>query len=178
MQSKHLLEFNCHLLDQAINLAAAHGSQVAPGFSVTVGPHLRHLIEHYEQFLGIDEGALDYDRRLRDPMLERSPQAARERLIGIRNALTTWHGFAPDTPVRVRGVCGAGGENRFEVTSTLGRELAFLAGHVVHHFALLKSHCDEHAIAVADGFGKAPATVAYEKMISRFANNLKGKIAS
>ena len=179
MRSDSLLHYNRILLDQAIDLVDAHDAPGAPAYDGIAGPHLRHVIEHYEQFLGVDRGGmLDYDQRLRDPVLESSTGAARERLTEIQRALAFWYGFAAETPVRLRGACGLGGEHSFEVTSTLGRELAFLAGHAVHHFALLKDYCLQHDIAVATGFGKAPATIAHENSVRSLNYLLKGKNAS
>ena len=66
-------------------------------------------------------------------------------------------------PVRVCGQCGGAGEFSFNHPSSIGRELAFVASHTVHHFALLAAHCQQHGIPTPADFGKAPATVAHER---------------
>jgi hypothetical protein len=164
LNAEPLLQFNRQLLDQALALVAAHEGPAAPALAGLVGSHLRHVIEHLEGLLfeRRDE-VVDYDSRRRDALLERSPTLARQRLQALQQRLA---GFAADTlnqPVRVLGQCGPAGEHRFSVDSTIGRELAFLASHTVHHFALLKAHCQQQGIHVAADFGQAPATVAHAR---------------
>jgi hypothetical protein len=162
-ESLRLLAFNDQLLEQALSLVAAHERPDSPSFALTVGAHLRHVIEHYEALLIPQQpGMADYDGRRRDREVERSPRAARTRLQALQQCLRLWHDAQPDTPVTVRGLGGLAGEFGFEVPSSFGRELAFLASHTVHHFALLKSHCLLHGISIGSDFGKAPATVAHE----------------
>ncbi len=163
-EATRLLGFNHHLLDQALGLVAAHERPGAPPFATPAGAHLRHVIEHYEALLiPRRPGTVDYDSRRRDPEVERSPRAARARLQALQQCLQLWRDAALGAVLQVRGQGGTAGEFGFEVASTLGRELAFLASHTVHHFALLKPHCLQHHLAVDADFGKAPATVAHER---------------
>jgi hypothetical protein len=162
--SLRLLDFNRQLLEQALSLVAAHEQPGAPPFAAPVGAHLRHVIEHYEALLIPHQpGTADYDNRRRDREVERSPRAARTRLQALQQCLRLWHDASLDLPLSVRGLGGLAGEFGFEVPSTFGRELAFVASHTVHHFALLKAHCLQHGIATGGDFGKAPATVAHER---------------
>lgn len=163
-QAEALLRFNRDVLDQALALAAAHEAAGAPPYARPAGAHLRHVIEHYEALLiPAQRGEVDYDRRARDASLENCPRAARQRLHALQLCLQRWHGEDLQRPVRVRGQAGLAGEFGFVVGSSLGRELVFLASHAVHHFALLKPHCQQHGMAIAADFGKAPATVAHER---------------
>lgn len=156
-----LIDFNCQLLDQALALVAAHSGQHAPAYAGPVGSHLRHVIEHLEALVfDRPEGQVDYDSRRRDPVLERSPSLARERLLALQERLRAWPQAQLSSPVQVLGQTGPEGDLRFACGSSFGRELAFLASHTLHHFALLKSHCQQQGIAVDPNFGKAPATVA------------------
>jgi hypothetical protein len=84
-------------------------------------------------------------------------------LQALQQCLHLWHDAALTLPLQVRGLGGLAGEFGFEVPSTLGRELAFLASHAVHHFALLKAHCLQQGIPLGEDFGKAPATVAHAR---------------
>jgi hypothetical protein len=163
--------FNRQLLAQAQALVAAHGHPDGPVYAGMVGPHLRHVIEHFEALLcRPDHAVVDYDSRRRDPDLERDPALAGERLQALQDRLARLARLAdlsrPPTgvlhqAVRVRGLAGLAGEFGFSVDSTVGRELAFLASHTVHHFALIKSHCLQQGIRLPAGFGQAPATVAH-----------------
>lgn len=163
-ENQRLLAFNQALLVQASMLAAAFTEPARPGFSGMVGPHLRHLIEHYEALLLRKPGAwVDYDRRARDAQLEASPALAQQRLLALQQHLAAWSAERLDAALWVRGRGGLAGEFEFTVASSAGRELAFLGSHSVHHFAILKAHCLQHGIALDADFGKAPATVAYER---------------
>ena len=159
-----LLAFNRQMLDQSLALVAAHAGPGAPVYDGPVGAHLRHVIEHWEALVfPAQPGWVDYDARQRDAALAASPVLARQRLLALRAQLVQWRSGTLAAPVQVRGLCGLAGQWGFDAASSLGRELAFVASHAVHHFALLKAHCERHGIAIGADFGKAPATVAHER---------------
>ncbi len=157
-----LLRFNCQLIDQALALIAAHDGVGAPDYAQRTGPHLRHVIEHYEALIlrGAD-GVVDYDRRPRDRELERDTGLARARLAALKQQLVNWSDTMLDLPLRVHGQGGPAGEFDFATTSSIGRELVFLASHATHHYALLQVYCEQHGIATDPNFGRAPSTVAH-----------------
>lgn len=171
---ERLLGFNQQVLDQALAVVGAHAVPGAPHrvppFAEPVGAHLRHVVEHYEALVrGQPLGVVDYDGRPRDRKLEASPTLARDRLVGLREVLGQWTPDMLDRPVRVLGQGGITGDFDFCVTSSVGRELVFLASHAVHHFALLAKHLRRHGVPVPAHFGKAPATVANEIATHRAA---------
>jgi hypothetical protein len=160
--TRRLLRFNLQVLDQAAGLVEGFCGARAPAYRDPVGMHLRHVIEHYEALLNPAEtGVVDYDRRPRDPRLERDPALARARLHALQRLLA----LAPDLqqPVAVRVLVGVDGDFALQVPSSIARELVFVASHAVHHYALLRRHCEEQGIALAPVFGRAPATVAHER---------------
>ena len=151
-------------MDQALALVALHTGTDGPCFAGPVGSHLRHIIEHYDALLfPVQSGAVDYDSRARNRELETQPAVANRRLqalaLRLQDAPDTWL----DKPVRVMGVAGTQGDFFFAAPSSLGRELAFVASHAVHHFALLRTHCQQLGLPTPTCFGKAPATVAHER---------------
>lgn len=159
-----LLRFNRQVIDQALDLVAAHCEPGAPDYACPVGAHLRHVIEHFEALLfPAVPGVVDYDARARDTELERSPVLAQQRLGVLRAALSPAAPAVLSKALQVKGQGGLGGEFHFSVPSTLGRELVFVASHAIHHFALLQAHCKQHGLATGDTFGKAPSTVAHER---------------
>ena len=163
-ESHRLLGFNRDVLEQMLALVALHEAPGAPAYAGPMGAHLRHLIEHFEALVfPAEPGVVDYDSRPRDAELERSPALAHTRVLALSQALARWPARRLGVPVRVHGLGGLAGEFRFAVASSIGRELAFVASHAVHHFAVLKAHCQQHGIAVPAEFGKAPATVAHER---------------
>jgi hypothetical protein len=86
-------------------------------------------------------------------------------LHALRLRLAGWPVALLDTPVRVRGQAGLFGDRRYEVASTVGRELAFVASHAIHHFAMLAPHGRALGIDLPADFGKAPSTVAHERAV-------------
>jgi len=161
--AKRLLQFNAAVLGQAVPLVVAHGQAAAPPYSYPIGAHLRHVIEHYEALLIPSEpGVVDYDSRPRNRELQRSPRVALRRLHLLLHRLDAWTGASLDAPVQARGRGGLAGDFGFEVTSSVGRELVFVASHAIHHYALLKPHCIRHGIPIGAEFGRAPSTVAHE----------------
>jgi hypothetical protein len=158
-----LLQFNAAVLAQAFPLLAAHRQAGAPAYAYPVGAHLRHVIEHYEALLMPKQpGVVDYDQRPRDRALQMSASVALLRLQLLLRQLGRWSHARLDAPVQVRGRSGLEGELDFAVTSSVARELAFVASHAIHHYALLKPYCTQHGIAVGAAFGRAPSTVAHE----------------
>jgi hypothetical protein len=162
--SQRLIAFNLHLLEQAQALAAEHCSPRRPPYAGLVGSHLRHVIEHFEALLFPNlAGNVDYDARPRDADLETNPHLARVRLQALQRVLTATAAAAGlEAPLQVHGQGGIEVEHRFQVTSSMGRELAFVASHTLHHFAMLVGHCHQHGIPTPEGFGKAAATRAHE----------------
>jgi hypothetical protein len=159
-----LLDFNRALIDQASALAAACIGADSPRYVGPMGAHLRHVIEHYEALLfPARAGMVDYDARARDAELEATPSLALARLQALNQALASCPAGELDQVLSVRGQIGVLGEFGFQARSSLGRELAFLASHTVHHFALLAGTCAQQGIATPEGFGKAPATRAHER---------------
>jgi hypothetical protein len=166
-QNERLLAFNRQLIDQALALVAAHAVERTQRYDGPVGAHLRHVIEHYEALVfPAAHGIVDYDKRARDRELERNPVLARERLLALRTRLGAWAPAALLSAVQVHGQGGTAGEFAFNVASSTGRELAFVASHTVHHFALLVPHCRAHGIPTPADFGQAPSTVAHARATS------------
>jgi hypothetical protein len=171
-----ILQFNQDLIAQGLDLVDALQRQPGQDFAQHCGPHLRHLVEHYEALLqGLRERrapgavAVAYDRRCRDRRLEREPRLMRRRLQGLQQALAALDPCDPDTPCAVELCGGDGGEQVWVSRSTLARELLFLASHTTHHYALIRSGLAERVQALPAGFGKAPATLRHEAAHERAA---------
>jgi hypothetical protein len=162
-----LLAFNCDVLDQALAVTAAYAGERAARYAGPVGSHLRHVIEHYDALLfPATPGVADYDSRPRSAQLDRSPALAAARVRALQGRLATLDRADLTAPLAVRGKGGLSGEFDFDVDSCLGRELAFVASHAIHHYALLKSHGEQLGLILGANFGKAPATVAHERTSS------------
>ena len=159
-----LLDYNVAVLDQALKVIDAHEATPGSCFSSHSGPHLRHVVEHYEAFiLNVARFSVDYDTRARDRILEQDPTVARQRIGHLQQQLADLDTAALAAPIAVHLRGGLAGEDNFVSFSSLSRELLFLASHAVHHYALIQLHCKADGIMLGDDFGKAPATVRHAR---------------
>lgn len=168
----HLWRYNSALLSQAIGMieqlqALANSTFV---YAQAVGPHVRHIIEHYEALLrhldNNTSASVDYDTRERDMAVQSQPEATKAKLrtvAGQLEHLSSQAAWQLDTPLQTRLQTGAYGELQMTVASSLGRELLFLSSHTVHHFALLSHYCKAAGVDLGHDFGKAPSTLAFER---------------
>jgi len=154
-----LLEQGSELIERLPEpLYGGGGGEVAK----PVGPHFRHVLEHYSCFLdGLGARRIDYDARAREAALESRRDAAVARIRELIGGLTALAGADLETPAEVRLECGVGGESDQWSRSTLRRELHFLLSHTVHHYALIGLLLERHGHAPGPEFGVAPSTLAH-----------------
>jgi uncharacterized damage-inducible protein DinB len=155
-------QFIRHITGEAGEARYCAVSSVLPGG--TIGKHLRHCLDHYRAALdGFERGAvIDYDHRERDVPMETMPAEALGAIQEIAARLSVLSGAALESPVRVRVMVSGEGEE-VELSSTLGRELAFATHHAVHHQAMMGAIAAELGVRPAADFGKAPSTVNHER---------------
>lgn len=170
---KELIEANVLLLNQAAALLAGLPApayvKTSPMFlNAAIGGHMRHCLEHYHSLLrDLPEGAVDYDRRARDLVLETDVGMARAHLHTICERLAALHAKPASTGLRVRMDPGGPEAESAWQSSTLGRELQFLISHTVHHFALIAGLCHCHGLEVAKDFGYAPSTLRHRQQLKK-----------
>ena len=173
-----LLDYSLSLLDHAYEVIDRHSELDLGSYSESVGPHLRHVIEHYEALMSalrtepmdIHSPLVDYDARAREPRFERDPYAAQMRRRGLQTCLQRLRGNGTTTfaqTVTVRSLIGHTGAIELFVQSTISRELIFLASHTVHHFALLEALARARGASFGANFGRAPATVANDRLTEK-----------
>jgi hypothetical protein len=162
---------NLHCLEQAIELLGrlpqAAFARTGERHARTVGPHLRHVLDHYSAFIaGLDAYRVDYDRRERETRLESDLEFAVERMREIVGALVLVDEEVMDLPIEIRLESGDSGDPSGAPGepwshSTVRRELQFLLSHTVHHFALIAMLLERFEISVPEDFGIAPSTLRY-----------------
>jgi hypothetical protein len=129
-------------------------------FNAAIGGHVRHIIEHYQNFFcGLDEGEIDYERRARDPLVETSVDYAMGLLAAIADRLD---GLAPVTENRGLLLCAETAPGIATATSVL-RELEFLLSHTIHHYALVAVMARLQGCEPERDFGVAPSTLKYQR---------------
>lgn len=168
MPASIALRANCHLLRQGAELflripAEAYARSGRAGWA-PVGAQFRHVLDHYQTFLaGAAGGAVDYDARHRDPLIERDPAEAAELASRLADRLEALELGDGNRPMAVQ--MQTGGEDGVPDwrASSVGRELQFLVSHTVHHYALIKLLLEDHGIYAGEEFGVAPSTLAYQR---------------
>lgn len=159
-----LIDFNVDVLNQGLQVLKAQEAVPGSDYSSHIGPHLRHVIEHYEAFTQLlPSHCVDYDSRARDRAPERDPKVARSRIEALKQQLQILDVDAVSEPITVHMRGGISGQENFASSSTLARELLFVASHAVHHYALIQMYCRTQGIHLGEDFGKAPATLHHAR---------------
>jgi uncharacterized damage-inducible protein DinB len=130
-------------------------------FESSIGGHARHCLDHVEALLaGALTGHIDYDSRRRGTEIETNRMAALEAIRRQRARLAWLDAKAADEGLQLSVlVCPA--HPSLLTETTIGREIAFVLSHTVHHNALIAAMAKTMGIRVPDRFGYAPATIAY-----------------
>lgn len=170
-----ILDGHAQLLDQVLNLLQQLQASQPAGFRFAdkVGPHLRHILEHYKAMFDamsqtdVDgDCCIDYDARARNRLVESDPSAAKAMIATVQRELERAQTTFPQdlaAPMVTRLTTGNQGQVMVKVPTSLGRELLFLESHTVHHLALLAECLRALGITLDPSFGKAPATIAFER---------------
>jgi uncharacterized damage-inducible protein DinB len=126
--------------------------------SGSIGEHVRHCLDHIGALVGATSSIpLSYDRRERGTAVEREPSDALRTIMRLKTAVNRWAERDVDEPLRVVSMLTASGES-VEGWSTLGRELAFVTSHTVHHQAMIAVLLSVAGLDVPEHLGLAPVT--------------------
>jgi uncharacterized damage-inducible protein DinB len=138
-----------------------------PYFESCLGKHIRHIVDHYLCFIrDLDHGVIDYERRQRDTQIETNKTYA----LSIINDISEFFVRSekdglPDRPLSVL-LCSDVALPEGEATqSSVRRELQFLHGHSVHHYALIATMLRFYGVDMSREFGVAPSTLLHEKTV-------------
>lgn len=144
---------------------ATYGQPGPGAMGSGVGPHLRHVLDHYELFLdGLPDRRVDYDGRARDPRLETDRVFALQRIDDLCRRLSGLALLDADHPLAVRMDGGSASDaSSWWSASSPKRELQFLLSHTVHHYALIAFMLKARGVPVDPDFGVAPSTLRHRK---------------
>jgi uncharacterized damage-inducible protein DinB len=151
------------LLDEIASIAlsldeATYRERLVPDASGSIGEHVRHCLDHIAALVAWSPSAtLSYDHRERGTAVERDPAEALRQVLRLKAAIDRWGDRSLDEPLLVRSLLTRSGES---VTgwSTLGREIAFVTSHTIHHQAVIGVLLSLRGVGVPEAFGYAPST--------------------
>jgi hypothetical protein len=127
----------------------------------SIGGHLRHCLEHITCFvMGLEEGLIDYDLRVRSADLENNRTLFRRALQKTMQDLESIPSDIAENTIQVRQIQNPGDAPK-DMGTTVERELVFLSSHLVHHLALVVYICRDEGIEVPSDFALAFSTSAY-----------------
>jgi len=124
--------------------------------SGSIGGHVRHCLDHVRALFASGH-ELSYDSRLRGTRVETDPAAAIDELDRLLLALEDLDGGSLHAPVGLATLIDHSGPV-VRVLTTLGREVAFVLQHTIHHCAIVAVLLERSGIAVGPRFGYAPST--------------------
>lgn len=124
----------------------------------TTGQHTRHILEFFiELNQGYLTGIVNYDRRMRNRMIETDRRFAVKTLLEIEVGLDK-----PDRALLLHA-CYDRHDPEPVFTNYL-RELVYNLEHMVHHMALIRIGVNAVAdLEVPEGFGVAASTLKFRK---------------
>lgn len=138
--------------------ASAYQARPAPRVSGSIGEHVRHCLDHVAALTTAAAAhSLSYDHRLRGTDVERDPQAALDEIDRLTDDVLQLLGCPLSRPLAVHVLLDRD-SMELPTRSSVGREIAYVVQHTVHHGAVIALLLDRLGLAGADGLGLAPST--------------------
>ncbi|MFU8896922.1 MAG: hypothetical protein ACNA8J_11090 [Gammaproteobacteria bacterium] len=122
---------------------------------------MRHILDYCDTFIaGLESRRVDYEIRRRGTMVERDPRAAIDVIHRICMRLEGLSAAELAAPLEVCVRPDMSQQGTW-AASSVSRELEFLFGHTIHHYALIALLCARLGFSVPADFGMAPSTLRY-----------------
>ena len=131
----------------------------------TVGQHVRHTLEFFLCLeKGLDEGTINYDKRMHDKLIENDKLVALSTIERIRRVVNDMY----EKPLLLEVGYDVANHNFVTVETTAMRELVYNIEHAVHHMAIIKIGVREIAnyVELPGDFGIAASTIRYQESVS------------
>jgi len=138
-------------------------SQIAGApFNASIGQHYRHVIEHFQSLArGLQSGEINYDARDRNVRLQSEVTYGSIATCDILRVLKRYTDETLARECTVINSVGYGNAGASTFQSNISRELAYCAGHAIHHYAIIRLLCHEIGVGVPAEFGFAPSTLKH-----------------
>jgi hypothetical protein len=126
----------------------------------TIGQHLRHIIEFFQELdHGYEMGLINYDSRKRNHRIENESQFAVQNLRRIADGL-----HRPDKDLVLTASLSGETNCQCECKTNYNRELLYNLEHTVHHMAFIRMGIEAITnIHLPVGFGVAESTMQSRK---------------
>lgn len=134
--------------------------QVKVLYGSTTGQHTRHILEFFiELNQGYLNGIVNYDKRMRNHLIESDKNFAIQTLLEIEAGLVK-----PDRELLLHAEYGDNDLEPDSVFTNYYRELVYNLEHMVHHMALIRIGVNAVSdLAIPEGFGVAASTLKFRK---------------
>jgi hypothetical protein len=146
-------------------------SQVAGApFNSSIGQHYRHIIEHFQSLTrGLPGGEINYDARERNVRLQSEVTYGSIATCDVLRILKRYSDETLTRECDVINSVGYGGDGPSMFRSNVSRELAYCAGHAIHHYAIIRLICHQMGVNVPEEFGFAPSTLKHRSAVATAA---------
>ncbi|HTL30344.1 MAG TPA: DinB family protein [Tepidisphaeraceae bacterium] len=129
----------------------------------SIGGHIRHCLDHVKALVtAADTGLLAYDHRKRDTQIESCRLLALGQIRELERALYELPPDAMDREIDLTTLLSPD-DDPVVVRSSVGRELAYVLSHTVHHNALISAMVKTLEGWIPQHFGYAPSTIAHAR---------------
>ena len=143
------------IMDMPVSMYRARPAARVSG---SVGEHVRHCLDHVSALVAAMYGdELSYDRRSRGTTVENERGSAADEISRLVSRLEGRAAIRLDRPVTLWSLLDADGA-AVAIRTTVGREIAFVIQHTIHHCALIAVLLEWQGMGVPAGFGLAPST--------------------
>ncbi len=129
------------------------------GVASSIGSHVRHCLDHVQALAdAVALGELDYDARQRGTAMETQPAIARRSIEALIARLQSIRDQPGQIELELRTISHRDGPAIEGLPTCLGRELAFVLHHTIHHASLIAVILAGLGHTVPVDLGYAPAT--------------------
>ncbi|MGF1572794.1 MAG: DinB family protein [Sumerlaeia bacterium] len=143
---------------QVLSVITAEHYRTAPVGHSSIGAHVRHGVEHFQQLLaGINCGLIDYDQRDRDLSLEQDLSQFMHHHQGLIAELALLENQPLNATISILQAPGNCVQTR-PVASSVERELLFCSSHFMHHLAMIRLIAQLLGVQLSTEIGLAYST--------------------
>jgi len=136
-------------------------------FNASIGQHYRHVLEHFQSLTrGLQSGEINYDARERNVRLQSEVTYGSIATCDVLRVLKRYTDETLALECNVTNSVGYGSVGPSTFRSNISRELAYCAGHAIHHYAIIRLLCHQIGVNVPAEFGIAPSTLKHMASIA------------